>query len=81
MSHLPLTHQCPQQTGAAWQERVRWSLKFDNLETSKAISGTNLWQCTLMVLSHWETKLLIPLPDITLSHIIQTLSQPVLALF
>ena len=33
-----------------------------------------------IVLPHWETRLQVPCPEIPLSHIILSLSQPVLAL-
>ena len=41
--------------------------------------GTDLWQCALIVLPHWNTRLLPPWPAIPLSHIILTLREPVLA--
>ena len=42
-------------------------------------TGTNFWHCTLMV-PHWETRPPAPWPDISLSRIILTLSQPDLVL-
>ena len=55
-----------------------WLLEFYVLTTSKVISEQVTTHIDFEVLSYWEIKPLAPWPDIPFSHIILTLSQPVL---
>ena len=78
-SSLFSSHCFPIGMGDAYNDTMVCLLLFYVLATSKIISGHVLTVWThgdFIVLPHWETR---PWPDILHSHIILTLSQPVLA--
>ena len=69
-----------------YPKRCQCLLEFCAMAASKVISGevpdcdsAYSYSSGFIVLHDWETRLPVPRPDIPLSHIIQTLSQPVIA--